>query len=379
MQLSQTTHSQLESAKVLDFCRFLSARDEAERESSDLADVFVRRWPLSPSRNLVEHARAMHYKASVPAGSPTGWGSSLMPSELADLPRAYAAYVHPFTLIGRLQDARRAPLNTRIIRSTIAMSFGWLGAGKPAPVTAGNLAGQTLHPSKASGIIVLTDELLRLGAPGSEAFLRDELRRGLVAFLDQAFVDPTAAAVADVSPGSITFGVTPISPSGTTIDDAISDLARLLSEYADGGGHLETVVLMMPSRLSIALGLSGLGQFRDLGRNGGTVAGIPVLASEALTISGSAGAGNMVIAVDAAQLFIADEGGLEVTISRRGTLEMSDAPTNDSTTPTGASMVSLWQTNSVGVKCDRFMTWDIPAGAVAVMDDVNWLAIGSPA
>ena len=86
----------------------------------------------------------------------------------------------------------------------------------------------------------------------------------------------------------------------------------------------------------------------------------------------------MVVAVDSAQLFIADEGGLEVTISRRGTLEMSDTPTNDTVTPAATSMVSLWQTNSAALKCDRFMTWDIPSGAVAVMDDVNWLAVGSP-
>jgi hypothetical protein len=44
-------------------------------------------------------------------------------------------------------------------------------------------------------------------------------------------------------------------------------------------------------------------------------------------------------------------------VSREASLQMLDNPTNDTVTPTATSMVSLWQTNSVGFRCERILNW----------------------
>ena len=38
-------------------------------------------------------------------------------------------------------------------------------------------------------------------------------------------------------------------------------------------------------------------------------------------------------------------------------VEMDSAPTGDSTVPTGASLVSMWQTNSIAFRAERFIWW----------------------
>ena len=66
--------------------------------------------------------------------------------------------------------------------------------------------------------------------------------------------------------------------------------------------------------------------------------------------------------------------------SQEASLQMSDAPTNNSATSTGASVVSMYQTNSIALRAERFINWSKRRStAVVYMDDVNWGSIGSPA
>jgi hypothetical protein len=78
-------------------------------------------------------------------------------------------------------------------------------------------------------------------------------------------------------------------------------------------------------------------------------------------------------------VYFADEGGIAVDMSREASLEMSNTPTGRSTgggspgTPNATSLVSLWQTNSVGFRCERTVNWQLRRpGSVQVLTQVEW-------
>jgi hypothetical protein len=60
-------------------------------------------------------------------------------------------------------------------------------------------------------------------------------------------------------------------------------------------------------------------------------------------------------------------------MSQEASLQMDTAPTQSSATPTATSVVSLWQTNSVGFRAERTVNWQRRRdSAVAGLDTVNW-------
>jgi hypothetical protein len=65
-------------------------------------------------------------------------------------------------------------------------------------------------------------------------------------------------------------------------------------------------------------------------------------------------------------------------MSQEASIEMSDAPTGDAGTPTGvtaANLVSLWQENAVGFRCERTINWARRrAQSVSLLNDVDWAA-----
>jgi hypothetical protein len=137
----------------------------------------------------------------------------------------------------------------------------------------------------------------------------------------------------------------------------------------------------MPNSLALALSLmvNSLGQasFPGLSAQGGTLLGIPVVASQ--YAANASGAGNLVIAINAPDIFLADDGQVTLDASREASIEMSDAPANRSDTAVGASLVSMYQTNSIAVRAERYINWaKVRSTAVVYMDDVNWGSVGSP-
>ena len=60
-------------------------------------------------------------------------------------------------------------------------------------------------------------------------------------------------------------------------------------------------------------------------------------------------------------------------MSTDSSLEMESAPTGDSVTPTGVELVSMWQTNSVAIRAERWINWKRRrTAAVAVISGVNY-------
>jgi len=77
--------------------------------------------------------------------------------------------------------------------------------------------------------------------------------------------------------------------------------------------------------------------------------------------------------MDAQEVYLADDGQVMIDASRETALEMSDSPSMDGSAGTGASLVSMFQTNSIAMKAERYINWaKRRSAAVAYADNVHW-------
>lgn len=320
-------------------------------------------------------------KAEVPAGSTqtNSWAEDLV----GDTTSAYAdfvEYLRPQTILGKfgtngIPSLRRVPFRVPLVSQTAGGAGYWVGEGKAKPLTSFDFARTTLEPLKVANIAVLTDEVIRDSSPSAEAIVRDQLVEALKARLDIDFIDPAKTASAGVSPASITNAASNGAGSGTgDADDVRADIRSLLGEYIAANNPPTTGVLIMGSGTALALSMmvNALGQneFNGIGMNGGMLLGIPVITSEHVPAG-------VVVMVNASDIYLADEGGFRLDMSREASVEMLDSSlTGDSigvVPGTAASTVSLWQTNSVGFLAERTINWAARRpSAVAYLSGVAW-------
>jgi HK97 family phage prohead protease/HK97 family phage major capsid protein len=339
----------------------------------------AKQWYPSSERTL------MVVKAAVAPANTTdaNWASPLVYNEtIAD----FVEYLRPRTVVGQFGQGNipalnRVPFNMRQVTESSAMTGYWVGQGAPKPLTKAGYTASTLGFAKVAAITVDTEELLRFAnTPGisAETAMRDGLTRALVAKIDSTFIDPSVAAVSNVSPASITNGLSLGSSAGNTADDVRADILTLFSSFLGADMDPRGIVLIMPPAVALSLSLLrttvGAQEFPNITINGGSLQGIPVIVSNYAAL---AGYGNLVIAVVAPEINLADDGQVTVDMSREASLEMSDAPTQSGTT--GVSLVSLWQNNLVAFRAERFINWGLRrSGVVAAIQSVNWGGVGSP-
>lgn len=303
--------------------------------------------------------------AAVAAGdtNTAGWASELAYAQ--NLVGEFVNFLRPQTIIGRVPMLRNVPFNVRVGSQNSGSSAFWVGQGKPVPVSKLGTGAVTLGIAKAAGLVVLDEELVRNSQPSAELLVRDDLGAAVAQFTDVQFIDPAVAAVANVSPASITNLVEPIAASGTAATNFRADLLKLIqaviTQNIDPRG---AVLIMTPSQalaISMMLSTNAVPIYPALTMNGGSLQGIPVVTSMSaqLTASPSAGEGGMIILAVANEIMLADDGQVTIDASREAALEMLDNPTNQSTTGsvTATSMVSMFQTNSVAIKAVRFINW----------------------
>lgn len=339
--------------------------------------------PLAVAKARYPDSHEIHQyleKAAVAGGNtsdPTWAGPLAQPTNLAS---DFLAWLRPQTIIGQfgqggIPSLRRVPFNVAIAGQTSGGLGYWVGEGKAKPLTKFDFDRQVLGWSKVAAISVITEELARFSSPSAEMLVRDGLRDAIVERLDIDFVDPAHAATANVSPASITNGVTPIASGGATADDIREDLQALMASFISTNQNVASLVLIMPSTQALALSMlrNSLGQpeFPGLSIGGGSLEGLPVIVSQ---YAHTAAAGNMVIAANASMIGLADDDAVTVEASREASLEMDSAPTgNASGTATAVSLVSMWQTNSIALRAERFINWKkLRAGAVAFVNHVAW-------
>lgn len=291
----------------------------------------------------------------------------------------FVEFLRPRTIIGQfgtgnIPALRKIPFNVRIKGQNGGASAGWVGEGAPKPLTQASFNDVELRWAKIAAISVLTEELIRFSDPSAEALVRDELARAVIERMDIDFIDPAKAAVNNVSPASITNGVTAIQSSGNDAEDIRCDLQKLWAPFIAARNPPRSAVYIMDSTTALALSMmqNPLGQleFPGITINGGTFNGVPVIVSDYIPSDSS---GGMVILVNASDIWLADDGQVTLDASREASLQMLDNPTNNSASGTATSMVSMFQTNSVALRAERYINWAKrrPSG-VSVLTDVLW-------
>lgn len=319
-------------------------------------------------------------KTAVAAGSTESgsWAEHLVGDETSVF-ADFVEFQRPQTIIGKfgtngIPALRNVPFRTPLISQTGGGAGYWVGEGKAKPLTAFDFARTTLEPLKVANIAVVTKEVLMASSPSAEAIIRDSLAAALKERMDTDFIDPTKTASAGVSPASITTGISLPNSSGNDADSIREDLRTLFQTFIDANNAPTSGVWIMSAGTALALSLmmNALGQpeFPGVTVNGGTLSGLPVITSEYVS---TVSAGSYVFLVNANDIYLADEGGISVDMSTEASLEMADNPAHNSTTPTAAQLVSLWQTNSVGFLAERTINWSKRrSSAVAGIDTVNW-------
>jgi HK97 family phage prohead protease len=321
---------------------------------------------------------ATFFKANVPAGTTlTGnWAANLIGAETGGAAvGAFLEYLRPRTILGRfgtngIPALRSIPFRVPIITQTGAGAGYWVGEAKAKPLTSFNFTRTTLAPLKVANICVLSMENVRFSSPSSDAIVRDQLVAALAARLDTDFITPAKTAVANVSPASITNGAASIVSSGDDADAIRLDIRSLMAKFNAANNPVTSGVFIMTSACAAALAMmvNPLGQqeFPSMSPTGGTVYGMPVIASDYVPAA-------VVVLVNASDVFLGDEGGFQVDTSQEASLEMSDAPTGDAGAPTATSLVSMFQTNSVAVRAERIINWmRARTQSVAYLTSADW-------
>jgi HK97 family phage prohead protease len=319
------------------------------------------------------------FKANVPAGTTISgnWAANLVGAD-TNAVAAFLEYLRPMTILGRFGTGgvpalRSVMFNTPIVTQTGGGAGYWVGEGKAKPLTSLNFARTTLPPTKVANICALTEESIRFSNPKSDLIVRDSLAAALRERLDIDFIDPAKIAVAGVSPASITNGAATIVSSGDDSDAIRLDIRSLYAKFSAANNPISSGVWIMSSNNAVALAMmtNPLGQpeFAGMSMTGGVLNGMPVIASDYITK-----AMNIVVLVNASDIFVADDGEIAIDASREASLEMSDAPAHNSGTPTGStSLVSMFQTNTVAIRAERIINWMRGrAQSVAYLTSADW-------
>lgn len=320
-------------------------------------------------------------KAAVAAGTTTQatWAAPLVGEE-SSVFADFVEFLRPQTILGKfgnngVPSLRNVPFRTRLVGQTSGGAAYWTGEGAAKGVTKFDFTDTTLAPLKVANIAVITMELLRDSSPNAEMLVRDGLAAAIRERLDIDFINPDKTASAGVSPASITNGVTPIPSIGGTAEDIRCDIQALLGTYIAANNPPTTGVLVMSATTALAASMLrnplGQAEFPNLTMNGGTLEGFPVIVSEYIQPDTT---GSYVVMVNASDIYLGDEGGINIDMSDQASLQMDTAPTNNGTgTPTATQLVSLWQDNLVGFRAERTINWARRrTSAVALLTGVNW-------
>ncbi len=277
----------------------------------------------------------------------------------------FVEYLRPLTLIGKIQGWRNVPFNVRVGGMDGGATGYWVGQGLAVPVSRPTSTSISLGVTKVGGICIITKELAMLSTPSAEMMVRNDLARAIQQKADTSLIDPNSGGVANVTPASLTYGATARQASGTDFAAFKADWKVLTSAFYAANIPLGGAVVIMKEELAEALSLmattQGVPQFtsmQDWASGNGRLLGRPVFTTQAADTTGSPDFDNLLILLQPGEVFLADDGGASVEASDQVSIQMDDAPTNKSTaTATGASLVSMFQTESVAIKGIRHINW----------------------
>jgi HK97 family phage major capsid protein/HK97 family phage prohead protease len=363
--------------KGIGFARLVQCYARANGDAYQAAEIAKRRYPNMGREQMGQIQMVL--KAQVDAGTTTdtSWAEPL--AQPTNLVSEFVEYLRPMTIVGKfgvgnIPSLRRIPFNVKFPSQTSGGEGYWVGEGRAKPLTKFNFASTVLRWCKVANIAVLSEDLIRLSSPSAELIVRNSLAEALQARLDTDFVNPSLTAIADVRPASIAQGAATSACSGVDAAAVREDLKTLLGTFVTNNVPTATVVLIMRTAQALSLSLmrNALGgrEFPDITMNGGMLEGIPVITSQYVP-------SGVVIACVASEIYLSDDGGVSIALSREASLEMDTDPSSASDDSPSLSvesqLVSMFQTNSVAIRAERWINWKRRrTAAVSYLTGTGW-------
>lgn len=338
--------------KGMAFTRAAIARALAEDEEHRIA-LAANRWRDERTVNVIRG------EVSALNGISGGTGAELTAYSNATI--EFMGVVREASLLGKLGTRRIPPTTRMLLQHDVGAVAAWVGEGQATPLTTAAFTDTSLKLLKVMALMVSTMELLQAAGNEGEAIIRADLIAATVQALDLAFLDPTNNGVAGVKPASAFDGAVAL-PMGSDLDDAVAEAVHMLD-----GDKARAVAIMRPELASyLAKTHEGLTV------RGGEAFGLPVFTSSSMPLDAD---GSHQIGVIDPGRTVATWGEPSVSVARHATVEMLDASlAMDSigvVPGTAASMVNLWQTNSVGFNVVSRANWITADGSAILVDGIS--------
>jgi hypothetical protein len=286
-------------------------------------------------------------------GSSAVWGSQF--ADYGLLAAGFAQALSNYGLFDRvLPDMRRVPLASATVGSITTPASAYVIAdGNIKNVSKFVLANGQLAPTKAAAIVVMSMELLRNAAAAQQLITAEMINAAALA-VDTQFLNVA------------TSGVSVATSSGSTalaVRNDIQNMLRLIGTDARSRLYLATTSAIAKNiALMGSTSTSGVAAFDGMTVQGGVIAGIEVIVSDAV------GQGQMVLFDAQAFAGVVEEATLQVMTE--GTIMAADPP--DSPVTASSLFQSLWQLNLSAILCERwFAVQRIRANSVAAVSSVS--------
>lgn len=289
-----------------------SASDKA-KAFADIAFSMLLHTKASLANMLRNHPSQLVQKAAAHAFSDDVWSNA----DAAALAAAYIGSIAEGSLLDQIvRYGNQLPLKLPHVLVASGFSGDVIAEGDPKVVKSLNLEVADTSTKKAAAILVLSKELVR--ATGGRALFDAELRKAVTRAINASVL------------GQLTDSETVTIPAA---GDALANLRAGLAAAGPSEGYV--VAAPATDVLDLSLRLENRG---GMGVRGGTfVPGVQVVAMDDL---------DGLRVIPASQVSVLD-GGLQVRSAEHATVTMVDSPTSP------AEIVSLWQTNQVGLLAER--------------------------
>jgi hypothetical protein len=243
----------------------------------------------------------------------------------AGLNAAFLAAADRESILGQLDGAIRMPLSAGVRVQLGTVTAAVAPEGEEKPIAKIDFTFDASLPAKIPAAIVVSDEALRVLGLGVQSAIAQHLISAVAAATDVSLV------------AALTAGSPPA---------AAADAGALLMAVSGGAPRRPALIGSLDTFLSLPSGQ--LRDLRDLG-----VAIVPTPA-----------AAGFLIALDQSGLLVADV-SLAIDVARHASIQL------DTGSP-AAALVSLWQTNLVAIRAERFVRF------VLRSDAVSFASVGSP-
>ena len=299
----------------------------------------------------IGHQNQLRYMKAAVAGGGTGsgeWGAELVASDTR-YNGDFIEFLYSLTVFDRL-PLRSVPARVHIKGQDGAATGYWRGESKAIPVSKPDFSDVELKPMSVGAIAICSKELILDSDPSAEMWIRDAIAKASSDRVDATFLS-TSALSAGVSPAGILNGLSAGFSAGPTADNVRADIETLYSGFITAKNASGLYFVTTPSLAkSISLMRNTLGQreFEQLGAMGGMLEG------DVCVTGDNVGAGDLIL-MKPSDIWKIGDSGIQMSMSDTAMVEQDGAPQGATDTPVAASatMVSLWQEESVGFKVTR--------------------------